>query len=106
MLRLRSAVGRSGPSLHAVQGGRWGAVLKQGGGHFQPAASPSAGASPPSVSLEPPALDVRTAAPRRVDRHVAAQVTYSSEGILLKNKDPVSEDLMVLLQVENGLYPV
>ena len=37
-LRSRSGVCRSDLSLPMVQGGRWGAVLNQGGGHFQPTA--------------------------------------------------------------------
>ena len=31
---------RRAPSLQTVQGGRWGAVLRQGGGRFPPAAPP------------------------------------------------------------------
>ncbi len=34
-------VRRSELSLQMVQGGRWGGVVRQGGGHFQPAATPA-----------------------------------------------------------------
>ena len=36
--QAQSGVRRGGPSLPTVQGGRWGGVVRQGGGHFQPAA--------------------------------------------------------------------
>ena len=40
MLRRRSEVRRSGLSPRSHQAGRWGGVVKQGGGHFQPAGPP------------------------------------------------------------------
>ena len=48
MLRRRCGVRRSGLGFQMVQGGRWGAVVRQGGGRLQPAAVRPA---PPSLCL-------------------------------------------------------
>ena len=51
-LRRRSGLRRSALSLQTVQGGRWGGVVRQDGGHFQPAGAPVAGRA--GLDVRPP----------------------------------------------------